>query len=327
MLKNNRFQLPPSTNALFHDLGVDAEVVLKRAKLPADLFVREDAMLNRDEVVRIWQAFVDECQIENLAVVLGKAMVDSPFHPLLFAARCSPNLEVAMKRLADYKRIMGPCTFTIAYAGSDLILESRIDSGEEAIPTDLIAMDFVFMVHLARLSSRTELRPKRVELDIIPAHVKELESFLGVPVYQGDCCRLVFTQADYKQPFLDADERLWRMFEADFKGRLAAATGAESLQERVEAVLLELLPAGLANVDEAASRLAMSRRTLQRKLKEDGKTFNQMLSNTRAKLTKNYLKQGTFSKTEIAFLLGFSDPNSFFRAYKSWGMDDGLMMA
>ena len=327
MAKINRFQLPPTTNALFKDLGVDAEVVLRKAELPTDLFVREDAMLTRDEVVRIWQAFVEECEIENLAVVLGKAMVDSPFHPLLFAARCSPNLEVATKRLADYKRIMGPCTFSVAYENDDMILESRIDNGDENIPTDLIAMDFVFMLHLARSSSRSELRPKRVELDVIPAHVKELEAFIGVPVHKGEYCRMVFAKADYKKPFLEADERLWRMFEADFKGRLAAASGAESLHERVEAVLLELLPAGLANVDEAASRLAMSRRTLQRKLKEDGKTFNQLLSNTRAKLTKNYLKQGTFSKTEIAFLLGFSDPNSFFRAYKSWDMDDGLMMA
>lgn len=327
MAKINRFQLPPSTNALFKDLNVDPEVVLKKAQLPTDFFVREDALLTRDEVVRIWQAFVEECDIENLAVVLGKAMVDSPFHPLLFAARCSPNLEVAMKRLADYKRIMGPCTFSIAYDGDDIQLVSKIDDGSETIPSDLIAMDFVFLVHLARSSSRTELRPKRVELDIIPEHVKELEAFLGVPVYKADCCRIVFAKKEYKQPFLEADERLWRMFEADFKGRLAEASGMESLDERVEAVLLELLPAGLANVDEAASRLAMSRRTLQRKLKEDGKTFNQLLSATRAKLTKNYLKQGTFSKTEIAFLLGFSDPNSFFRAYKTWGMDDGLMMA
>ena len=327
MAKINRFQLPPSTNALFKDLNVDPEVVLRKAQLPTDFFVREDALLTRDEVVRVWQAFVEECEIENLAVVLGKAMVDSPFHPLLFAARCSPNLEVAMKRLADYKRIMGPCIFSIAYDGDDMQLVSKIDDGSEAIPSDLIAMDFVFLVHLARSSSRTELRPKRVELDIVPAHVKELEAFLGVPVYKSDCCRIVFAKKEYKQPFLEADERLWRMFEADFKGRLADASGMETLDERVEAVLLELLPAGLANVDEAASRLAMSRRTLQRKLKEEGKTFNQLLSNTRAKLTKNYLKQGTFSKTEIAFLLGFSDPNSFFRAYKSWGMDDGLMMA
>lgn len=232
-----------------------------------------------------------------------------------------------MKRLADYKRIMGPCTFSIAYDGDDIQLVSKIDDGSETIPSDLIAMDFVFLVHLARSSSRTELRPKRVELDIIPEHVKELEAFLGVPVYKADCCRIVFAKKEYKQPFLEADERLWRMFEADFKGRLAEASGMETLDERVEAVLLELLPAGLANVDAAASRLAMSRRTLQRKLKEDGKTFNQLLSATRAKLTKNYLKQGTFSKTEIAFLLGFSDPNSFFRAYKTWGMDDGLMMA
>lgn len=78
----------------------------------------------------------------------------------------------------------------------------------------------------------------------------------------------MFSKADYKLPFLAADERLWSVFEEDFKGRLAEATGAESLDERLEPVLLELLPAGIANVDEVADRLAMGRRTLQRKLKD-----------------------------------------------------------
>ena len=327
MPKVNRFALPPNTSTLFHDMGVDAEVVLRKAQLPADLLVREEAYLTRDEMIRIYRAFVEECQVENLAVVLGKAMVDSPFHPLLFAARCSPNLAVATQRLADYKRIMGPCVFQVSYDGADLQLVSRIDDGLETIPTDLIAMDFVFLTHMARLSTRHEIRPLRVELDIVPDHVQDLEAFLGVPVHKGDCCRIVYSQKDSQLPFLQADERLWQVFEQDFKGRLAAASGAESLDERVESVLMELLPAGLANVDEAAGRLAMSRRTLQRKLKDEGKSFNQLLSATRAKLTQHYLKQGNVSKTEIAFLLGFSDPNSFFRAYKGWQNEDGMLLA
>ena len=327
MTKVNRFALPAGTEALLLNHGVDAEVVLRKAHMPADLLARDNVLLTRDEVMRVWKAFVEECDVENIAVVLGQSMVDAPFHPLLFASRCSPNLEVAAKRLADFKRILGPCTFTIAYDGEDLQVISKIDDGKEFMPTDIIATDFVFLTHMARTSTRKNVRPLRVELDIIPDHVQALEAFLGVPVHKAEACRIVFSKEDYKLPFLEADERLWRVFEQDFKGRLAEATGAESLDERLESVLLELLPAGIANVDEAANRLAMSRRTLQRKLKEDGKTFNQLLSATRAKLTKHYLKQGTLSKTEIAFLLGFSDPNSFFRAYKSWDLDDGLMFA
>ena len=327
MTKVNRFALPAGTDAFFVNHGVDAEVVLRKAQMPADLLARENVMLTRDEVMRVWKVFVEECNVDNIAVVLGQSMVDAPFHPLLFASRCSPNLEVAAKRLADFKRILGPCTFTIAYDGDDLQVVSKIDDGTEFMPTDIIATDFVFLTHMARTSTRKNVRPLRVELDIIPDHVQALEAFLGVPVYKAEACRIVFSKADYKLPFLAADERLWRVFEEDFKGRLAAATGAESLDERLESVLLELLPAGIANVDEAADRLAMSRRTLQRKLKDNGQTFNQMLAATRAKLTKHYLKQGTLSKTEIAFLLGFSDPNSFFRAYKSWGIDAGMLVA
>jgi len=327
MTKVNRFALPAGTGAMFMEHGVDAEVVLRKAQMPADLLARENVMLTRDEVMRVWKVFVEECNVDNIAVVLGQSMVDAPFHPLLFASRCSPNLAVAAKRLADFKRILGPCTFAIAYDGEDLQVVSKIDDGTAMMPTDIIATDFVFLTHMARTSTRCAIRPLRVELDIIPDHVQALEAFFGVPVYKANACRIVFSREDYQLPFLQADERLWQVFAEDFKGRLAAATGAESLHERLESVLLELLPAGLANVDEAAHRLAMSRRTLQRKLKANGQTFNQMLSSTRAKLTKHYLKQGSLTKTEIAFLLGFSDPNSFFRASKSWGIEKGALLA
>ena len=59
---------------------------------------------------------------------------------------------------------------------------SKIDDGTEFMPTDIIATDFVFLTHMARTSTRKNVRPLRVELDIIPDHVQALEAFLDVPV-------------------------------------------------------------------------------------------------------------------------------------------------
>ncbi|WP_345778437.1 AraC family transcriptional regulator [Dyella sp. 2HG41-7] len=82
--------------------------------------------------------------------------------------------------------------------------------------------------------------------------------------------------------------------------------------------LLELLPGGQPGIGAVATRLAMSSRTLQRRLEEEGDNFRSVVNRTREDLAKHYLTQTKLSASEIGFLLGFEDPNSFFRAFNDW---------
>ena len=65
-------------------------------------------------------------------------------------------------------------------------------------------------------------------------------------------------------------------------------------------------------------RLGLSSRTLQRHLQKEGTTFQRTLDEVRTELARHYLKQSSMSGAEISFLLGFEDPNSFFRAFQRW---------
>ena len=78
------------------------------------------------------------------------------------------------------------------------------------------------------------------------------------------------------------------------------------------------LPSGHASVEVASERLETRPRTLQRQLQQEGTSFQRMLHETRLGLANHYLAGTDFSHSEIAYLLGFTDPNSFFRAYQSW---------
>ena len=62
----------------------------------------------------------------------------------------------------------------------------------------------------------------------------------------------------------------------------------------------------------------MSERTLQRRITEEGTTFRQLLTETRHELVRQYLDNASFEITEAAFLIGYEDPNSFYRAFRSW---------
>jgi AraC-like DNA-binding protein len=67
-----------------------------------------------------------------------------------------------------------------------------------------------------------------------------------------------------------------------------------------------------------ARELGMSERTLQRRITQQGTTFRQLLNETRHELVREYLRDDSVEITETAFLLGYEDPNSFYRAFRSW---------
>ena len=71
-------------------------------------------------------------------------------------------------------------------------------------------------------------------------------------------------------------------------------------------------------MDAVARELAVSTRTLQRRLSDEGTTFQTVLGETRESLAKQYLAHSALSTGEIAFLLGYEEPNSFYRAFRGW---------
>lgn len=88
--------------------------------------------------------------------------------------------------------------------------------------------------------------------------------------------------------------------------------------KRVRAALLEGLPSGLATMEDVARKLALSKRTLQRRIEAEGTSYQQILKETRQALAQHYLENTALPAAEISFLLGFDEPNSFYRAFRTW---------
>ena len=103
---------------------------------------------------------------------------------------------------------------------------------------------------------------------------------------------------------------------------------SKSMRGRLEKLLIPLLHTGEAKIETIARKLALSRQTLFRKLKAEGVTFEQVLDELRHKLAREYLNGKNVSVNETAYLLGFSDPAAFSRAFKRWtGVSPRTFMA
>jgi AraC-like DNA-binding protein len=93
---------------------------------------------------------------------------------------------------------------------------------------------------------------------------------------------------------------------------------SKSVRGRVESLLMPILHTGDAGMDTVAAKMGLSRRTLLRKLKAEDATFETVLDELRHKMALNFLNGKKVSVNETAYLVGFSDPAAFSRAFKRW---------
>ncbi len=86
----------------------------------------------------------------------------------------------------------------------------------------------------------------------------------------------------------------------------------------VESLIKDSLPTGIPGIQEISDLLAMSNRTLTRRLSEAGVTYRDLIKKTQEHLAKDMLRDNSHSIGEIAFLTGFSEQSAFNRAFKKW---------
>lgn len=99
---------------------------------------------------------------------------------------------------------------------------------------------------------------------------------------------------------------------------LTSLQSATTLRGRIESLLIPILHTGEINVERVAAELGMSRQTLYRKLKGEGASFETLLDELRHKMALHYLDGKKVSVNETAYLVGFSDPSAFSRAFRRW---------
>lgn len=303
-------------NASMHELGLRPANILRAASLPADLFTRSRPKLLADEFRRLWDSLISEIGGDAPGLVLGQAISPEVFSPPLFAAFCSPDLTIATERLSHYKPMIGPLILEAHPMAGGLELTFGPEPGV-VLPDEFIAAELVFLVQLARLALRREIRPIAVEMQTPPASGAYAE-FFGHAVRSGPFDRVVFSPEDAKRPFVSANPALFASFEPELRTRLDELTHDATVSDRVRASLMEALPSGRGDVKNIASHLGMSSRSLQRKLGYEGTSFQTELQMLRTRLATNYLNNTDHPSAEIAFLLGYDDPNSFIRAFHDW---------
>jgi len=313
------FAVEAGWRVLLKDLGISPQDLLRHARLPLDLFERPSPSLTTTEYFRFWQSL--EVLLSSdpaFPLRVAQAVSVEAFSPPIFACVCSENINAAFERLAQYKPLIGPLRLSVTQSDRQTAIALCDLPGQFSLPSSFVATELVFFVHLARLATREPIVPLAVQCTTILPAAKRYEDFFGTRIQVGKLNSITFSAADAKQPFLTANESMWSIFEPELRRRMVHLDVESRFCDRVRACLLEILAGGQCSIADVSRRLAVHNRTLQRRLQSEDTSFQQELNNLREELANHYLGNTAYSSAEIAFLLGYNDPSSFFRAFHTW---------
>lgn len=315
---NSKFILDFGWQVLLKDLGLSAQDLLRHARLPLDLLNRKAPALTTAEYFRLWEGMTKLFDDPAFPLRLGQAFSVEAFSPPIFACFCSADLNVALTRLSRYKPLIGPLTLDVVRTDRETSVTLGGLPKDRPLPTSLAATELVFLVHMARLATRDRIGPTAVQLTRPLPEADKYAAFFETKVSQGPVDGLVFSAEDASKPFLTANDAMWSVFEPELKTRMADLGLEAGFRDRVRACLMECLASGDCSMASVAKRLAVSTRTLQRRLGDEGTSFQRELTGLREELARHYLTTSHYSSGEISFLLGYDDPNSFIRAFHAW---------
>jgi len=300
--------------------GFRTEDLLQEAGLTRSSLEDPDARITGPTVLAIWSALRTRTADPVLQLSAPVALPFGAYRVIDYLVAASETVGDGIRRFARF--------FELIADGVVLVVDGREDehwlalamAGGAAVPPVYVDYVFAALVGRIRMRIRPALQVLRVELQQPePPQSEPYGEFFRAPVFfgaEGD--RLVFTKEEWGAPTESGDEALARLMEDHARALPPRVAHSDSgFRANVERAIAAGLPEARSAAD-VAKVLHVSVRTLQRKLEEAGTTFREVSEALSGRLAISHLANPKVSIAEVAFLLGFSDPSSFNRAFRRW---------
>jgi AraC-like DNA-binding protein len=280
----------------------------------------DDARVSPAQLAVAWSEAVRITGNPQLALAIARATPVGAFGIVEYVCRAAPTLGDALRRWVRYLNLLDDAvTVGLTVDGDRAYL--RVERESEAPAPASHELCFALVALQARQLSSKPFRIVAVELThthAAPKAVAAYRAWFDAPVVFGaPIAQLVMPAAALEAPLHSADPSLLAILTRAADELHKQSPAQAGIAPQVARVLRDVLREDEAHVDHVAKRLGMTSRSLQRRLKDEGTTFQLVLNDTRRALAQRYLDE-RLSIAEISFLLGFSEPSAFFRAFKRW---------
>jgi len=300
-------------------LGVDVDGILRHAGIAASRFRGTRAKLTVREFFAFWHSLEAVGGSRDLGLRIGTDADPHQLDVASLAAIHSDNLGDALAKFARYKRLV--CGEQVSVETSDGEARVRFHwvHVDDALPMMLVDTTFASLVALAAHGIGAPVTPIRVELARRRADEPILRRAFRCPIeFDAPLDQLVLEEALLARPFVTRNADVVAMLVPSLESALTEFATSRSIADDVRSVLGGRMTGERPSVDKVAHAMRMSPRTLQRRLGAVGTSYQALLDDVRRDVSHRLLANTDLDVSEIAFLLGFEELNSFSRAFHGW---------
>lgn len=305
--------------------GANLDFILLESGIKQADFENPDCMLPRHQVDLVWQVATQATQNLNLGLDMGSATQPSILGLTGHLYQTCPHLLEAVRCLERFNSLFGnsvkirvideEARVGICFDSSGFIQSGNFGM-RQGIDAWMSAVRYIF-------ERAGAARPKPVAVhtsckrddrrSAYAAHFAPAQLFMSA---NEDV--IWYKRADLEAPQITSDPELYRHFLKLAQEKLDEIQGIDPISNQVRQLLLNTFNQGFHGIEFIADKLHMTPRTLQRRLQAQGYTFSQILEEMKQEMSFKLLRSRQHSISEIAYMLGFSEPGSFSRSFRKW---------
>jgi len=301
--------------------GMSRETLLEAAGLGSLDLTHPDVRVPLSAQVALWQLIAKGASDPGYGIRAGATFRVRDAGLLGYAMYYSATLGAALRRLVRYSRIV----IDVMRAETE-----RLDREHLAITISHPALgaglpfaedaELATMVATCREITGVDLAPFEVVFTHDqPASTEEHRRFFRCPLRFGQpVSKLVFLERDLALPIARGDETLAGYLDDDAEYVLRTLVAGTSVRERARSAIWALLSEGRPTLPQIASALQVPPRTLQRHLAREGTSLHTEVEHIRKTMATASLRNEARPIEEIAFVLGYTEPSTFYRSFKRW---------
>ena len=300
--------------------GHDSKALFLRAGLDPARLNDPDARYPVEGMCRLWRLAVQVTGDAYFGLRTADFWHPTTLNALGYSWMASDSLRDALTRMARYGRLVTTVAdMTLEEFDDHFSFKIRPLMARSSVPHEAVDAGLATFVKMCRVSYGDDFNPLRVitQRPGFDDPTRYQEYFRAPVEFSARDNILYFSKESLETHLPTANPRLARINDRIITEYLAQFDKGSTAM-RVRAKLIDLLSAGNVSQHDVADSLHMSLRTLQRKLGGEDTSYKDLLDETRRELANQYLRQACLSVSEVTYLLGFSEPSNFARAFKRW---------
>jgi AraC-like DNA-binding protein len=303
-----------------HD--IDPVPILQRAGLSAQELNDQENRISSAAQAKLLEFAAEALHDPALGFHLAGEVDPRELGLVYYIASSAKDFGEAITLLARYSRIVNEAIrVLITRRDGDLVMDVHLVGVPRFLAAQNAELAIAIILKSLRVITGRSVHPTRISLiHVRSADFREFQKFCGCPVeFGGTNDELVFSSETLGVPLITEDLRLLDVLRPICdEAAKQRETPPGSLRALVENEALKLLPRGGAQRHIIARKLAISPRTLARRLAGQGTTFEEVVDELRRSLALQYMKTPGISLSQVAWLLGYEGATSFNHAFKRW---------